>query len=477
MAADAGARGGALDLRRHGTGSTFVVSGGRDDAELNGFEDGTAGVDVAINNPPSSGNFAGNFACVEAVVSKAFPTTLMRIASATGYTVATRAVACVGVDDGPECIISMYCGTEETGLQFNGNASVTVNDCNVAINSQADPSILFNGGGNCGAGDEDLIVNGGIVAYGGDAGGTLVNNGSNYCIDCPECPPNEDGLNEAVDGMNYVADPYCDNLQPVNCNAFPPDYGIGVTYPDDCTTTPEDSEAIPFPDPDPADAPYTDTLGIITNGNYDNYIDCLHPDYIALGIPSPCTDTTGATNVLQIKEGYYTGPQGLTLNGGEINLECADAGSNPDGCLFYTDRLRVNGATLTGENLTIYATNVLEGIGNNLAIDISANSEVHLSSPTDAGSLMQNMLLFNSRYGNMGCNVLGDANSDLNGTIYCPTGFLTYGGNITFNVQADYAAIIGYQIQFAGNPQVGVSSTGGGGGANTIQFSEVRLVE
>ncbi len=223
VAATAGARGGALDLRRHGTGSTFVRSGGRDDAELNGFEHGTAGVDVAINNPPTSGNFSGHVACVEAVVSKAFPTTLMRIASATGYTVATRAVACVGVDDGPECIISMYCGTEETGLRFNGNASVTVSDCNVAINSQADPSILFNGGGNCaGAGNQDLIVNGGIVAYGGDAGGTLINNGSSYCIDCPECPPNEDGLNEAVDEMNYVADPYCDNLQPVNCNASPP---------------------------------------------------------------------------------------------------------------------------------------------------------------------------------------------------------------------------------------------------------------
>ena len=99
-----------------------------------------------------------------------------------------------------------------------------------------------------------------------------------------------------------------------------------------------------------------------------------------------------------------------------------------------------------------------------------------MSAPIDAGSLMQNMLLFNSRYGNMGCNVLGDAFSDLNGTIYCPTGFLTYGGNIIFDLTADYAAIIGYQIQFAGNPQVGVTSTGGGG-ANTIQFSEVKLVE
>ena len=155
VAADAGARGGALDLRRFGMGSGFIVSGGRDDAELNGFEHGTAGVDVTINNPPLSGNFVSNIGCVEAIVSKSFPTTLMRVAGATGYTVGARAVACVGYDNGPECIISMYCGTEETGLIFNGNASITVNDCNVAINSQADPSVLFNGGGNCSSGDED----------------------------------------------------------------------------------------------------------------------------------------------------------------------------------------------------------------------------------------------------------------------------------------------------------------------------------
>ena len=337
---------------------------------------------------------------------------------------------------------------------------------------------MFNGGGNCGGGGEDLVVNGGIVAYGGDAGGTLINNGSNYCIDCPLCPPNEDGLNEAVDEMTWVADPYCDNMQPLDCNAVPLTYA--GDYPQDCMTTPEPLPGeIPapvwFPDPDPLSASYTTSLGILTNGNYDNYIDCADPGYPAVA-PAPCTDFTGATPVLQIKEGYYTAPQGLTVNSGAVvNLQCADATTNPDGCLFFTDRLNVGG-TLTGTNVTVYTTNVLEGIGNNLAINIGANSTVVMSAPTYAGSLMQNMLLFNSRYGNMGCNVLGGSDSELAGTIYCPTGFLTYGGNITFDVNADFAAIIGYQIQFSGNPQVGVSSTGGGG-ANTIQFSEVRLVE
>ena len=458
VAADAGARGGALDLRRFGTGSGFIVSGGRDDAELNGFEHGTAGVDVTINNPPTSGMFNGSIDCVEAIVSKSFPTTLMRVASATGYTVGTRAVACVGYDNGPECIIAMYCGTAETGLRFDGNASITVNDCNVAINSQADPSILFNGGGNCSP-DADLIVNGGLVAYGGDYGGTMVNNGSNYCIDCPDCPNNE-----AVPEMNYLADPYCYNLQPTGCNTATPSYPPGV-YPDTCMTTPEDGPGVPFPDPVPPNAPVF-SLGNITNGNYDSFIDCADPGYLA---PAPCTDFSGASPVLQLKPGYYLGTgggKGLTMNGGEVNLEC-----DPN----LVDKLAVNGATLTGTNLTIYTTNVLEGIGNNLAIDIGANSTVNLSAPLDPDSPMQNMLLFNSRYGSMGCNVRGNADSSFVGTVYCPTGFLDYGGNIAFDLVADYAAIIGYQIQFHGSPQVGVSFDGGGGISS--QFSQVALVE
>ena len=108
-------------------------------------------------------------------------------------------------------------------------------------------------------------------------------------------------------------------------------------------------------------------------------------------------------------------------------------------------------------------------------LEVDQAATVVMSAPTDAASLMQNMLLFDSRKGNMGCRVLGDADSNMSGTIYCPTGLLNYGGNSTFDLQSDFAAIIGYQILFTGNPQVGVTSTGGGG-ANTIQFSNKTKV-
>ena len=269
VAADAGARGGAFDLRRFGQGSSFIDSAGKDDTTLNGFTHAADGVSVTINNPPQSGIFVGNNDCVEAIVSKPFPTTLMRIASATGYTVATRAVACVAEEEQPACVISMYCGTEETGLEFNGTASITATNCSVAVNSQADPSILFNGGGNCSSGGESIVLAGntpGIVSYGGEAGGTLINNGSNYCIGCAanNCPNDE-----AVSDLNYYHDPYCENILPETCSTGAPTYP--TTYPEFCQTYDEEGMLTDFKDPTPpyADPNLTFTIGTF-NGQHTN---------------------------------------------------------------------------------------------------------------------------------------------------------------------------------------------------------------
>ncbi len=489
VAADAGARGGALDLRRFGTGSSFIVSGGRDDAALNSFEHGTAGVDVTINNPPASGNFGGNSDCV-AIVSKAFPTTLMRIASATGYTVGTRAVACVGAQDQPDCITSLYCGTTETGLRFNGNASVTVTDCNVAVNSQNDPSILFNGGGNCTSGGGEAIIlagdDPGFVGYSGATTGTLVNNGSNYCIGCDEfaaesCDP------EAIDDMIYAPDPYCENLRQTECDQGVPNYPVG--YPSLCETTNEDGQSdIPFPDPDPAAPPPAPdymgpefNIGLI-NGQDTNIASVEFPDCEDAGVgpasspTQPCVDLIGpGAPLLQLPAGYYTGPQGIRMNiGTTVNLQCNS--TLVGGCLFITDNFEINGGTLTGTNVTVYTTNALEtGTANEKAINIGAGAEVTLSAPIDG--LYQNLLLFNSRWGTMGCFVGGNANSVFVGAIYCATGLLQYGGVTTTDASGTYAALIGYQIEFFGNPTVNVNFTGGGVNGRGSQFSEVTLVE
>ena|ERR1019366_1006396 len=65
-AADCAATGGALEPN-YGD----VTAAAQNDAALNGFKNGTAGATVAANNPPLSGSFKGNKACVEVIVSSA----------------------------------------------------------------------------------------------------------------------------------------------------------------------------------------------------------------------------------------------------------------------------------------------------------------------------------------------------------------------------------------------------------------------
>ena len=145
--------------------------------------------------------------------------------------------------------------------------------------------------------------------------------------------------------------------------------------------------------------------------------------------------------------------------------------------MFFTDELYVSGGTLTGTNITIYVTDVLETGGNNIdkAINITANSTVNLSAPADPSATYQNMVFFNSRQGSRDCFVHAGSDSVIVGAIYCPTGLIDFGGGSTFDFTAEYAAIIGYQIEFGGNSQVNVGFTEIG--SRSSQFSGVRLVE
>src|SRR5258708_4681329 len=73
--ADAAALGGAWALKLGGT----MTTEGRAASANNGFTDGQSGVTVTLNNPPSSGGYAGDPTAVEAIVSQDAPSYFMRI--------------------------------------------------------------------------------------------------------------------------------------------------------------------------------------------------------------------------------------------------------------------------------------------------------------------------------------------------------------------------------------------------------------
>jgi len=104
-AADAAALAGASAKLYGGN----YVAAGKNDSKANGFTDGTNGITVAINNPPTKLPFstapdAGNY--VEAIVSQAQPTFFMRVGGFNSVNVASTAVASSAVS-APGCLYVM----------------------------------------------------------------------------------------------------------------------------------------------------------------------------------------------------------------------------------------------------------------------------------------------------------------------------------------------------------------------------------
>ena len=434
-----------------------MVSGGRDDTALNGFTHGEDTVNVDINNPPSdmAAPIFRNNGCVEAVISKTYPTTLMRVVSATSATVAARATACIQPDLAPPCILSLYCGDSQPGMTFNGTGVIQANNCNVVVNSQSEDALLFNGAGGCPP--ANLQVTGyGTIAYGYDGG--VLQNGNGECIACASCEAGP------LDSTSCYSDPYCSGFL------------VGSSYyPGSCE---------PLEDPWPAPAPSSDfkywSIGNITNGTYldvpDSFPACPSPGDSTLG---PCFDSTALpaedgypAGALLLPPGYYQG-KGVIITGGRVIFDCDTPGP---GCLYMGSQLSITGGTVLADGVTYYITP--DGSPASAGLDISGAAGntpdiVSFSAPT--GGLYQNIAFFSSRYTTeKDCIVTGGANLIVEGTIYCATGNLTFGGNSSLPPGTGFVQLIGYTLELNGTPNLAINFVATG---RTSGFSIVALVE
>ena len=158
-AADSAAMAGAAEINYND-----VVSAARADSAQNGFTDGSNGVTVAVNVPPSSGPHAGGGGTgvggggtgyVEVIVSQSQPTIFMKMLSRGAMVVSARAVAtnvpapsCVdtlspsppsgyGVDLSPSADLTLTsCGLTDDaigGSAFNAGAGVTVTASSIGV--------------------------------------------------------------------------------------------------------------------------------------------------------------------------------------------------------------------------------------------------------------------------------------------------------------------------------------------------------
>ena len=141
-AADAGAYGGAQEVKRKNLG--MVVDAGRYDTKINGFEHGQNTIDVQVNNPPSSGPHAGSNGYVEVIISQVVPTYFMRVLNINEATIRARAVA--GLENnGDACVVALD-PNARPGLRVAGTPQLIAN-CGIMVNSNDDWGLQANGGG------------------------------------------------------------------------------------------------------------------------------------------------------------------------------------------------------------------------------------------------------------------------------------------------------------------------------------------
>jgi len=140
-AADAAAMGA---LREIELGNTDLVDAGRNDAALNGFVNGQNGVTVTINNPPSSGPFAGQTGAVEAIVRRTYPTFFMMVLGTNSVSLAARAIAQTA---STTTYTSGSGGTSggTASMETAGSSSGSIGGCIFALNPHTSSALSING--------------------------------------------------------------------------------------------------------------------------------------------------------------------------------------------------------------------------------------------------------------------------------------------------------------------------------------------
>ncbi len=181
-AADGGAFGAAREILRGN--DAFVVSAGRDDSKLNGFDDDASDITVTVNRPPSTGPNSGNNNAVEVIIDRAIPTTFLKVVMRQSSTVRARAVAGVVDELDPVCILALN-DSAAGAITVSGTADINAPDCTIAARSNSPSAITTNGG---------VSLNAGAIGYGNYNGGFTQN--GNGTINPPPTfiPPPDDPL-------------------------------------------------------------------------------------------------------------------------------------------------------------------------------------------------------------------------------------------------------------------------------------------
>ena len=200
--ADCGAIAGAAEINwastDSATPSNAITAAAKKGTAKNGFTDGSGGVTVSVNYPPTSGAHIGDGSFVEVYVTQTQPTIFMKLFSIFSMPVSARAVAGLGA-------ISSTCGyvldkTAKDAMQLQGSFNVDAPTCGFVIDSNSGNALEFTGKGN------GALTAAYVGVVGGDSGQT------------GDSKPNAPvlGIAPVNDPLGYISPP-----TPTGCQAAP----------------------------------------------------------------------------------------------------------------------------------------------------------------------------------------------------------------------------------------------------------------
>ncbi len=307
-AADAGAQAGAIALRLGGNATTAANGA----TTVNGFTNGTKGVTVTVNNPPTSGTYAGNTKYVEVIVRQPQSTYFMRVLGYATVTVGARSVA--SSVNGPACVYALD-PSSSGAITVSGSATVTL-DCGAIDDSSNSTGLNGNGGAVMTA--TNIGVSGGY-------------SGSNFT------PTPVTGIAPAPDPLSGLPAPTVGSCTCTNAH-------VGTNNPN-CGTMTGGTDYL---------SPGTYCGGIQVSGN--NPIVFQSGIYILDGGGMKVTATNAhlsGSSVMFYNTQGYSSYDGISLSGSNlVNLSAPTTGTYA-GILFYQDRsipVGSKSSTITGSS-------------------------------------------------------------------------------------------------------------------------------
>lgn len=185
-----------------------------------GFVDGTNGVSISVQNPPTSGSYAGNPAAILVSVTQPQHSIFASVLNLTPPVVTARAITAPSTSGGGACIISL--APTGTGVSMNGTNTVNISQCNVYANSTAANAIALTNNATLTA----------LNAY--ITGGWSVNNSATPCLNAGTTSARGLCVTKTLQtGASPVADPYATRAIPAvpgRCDSTNAAHNTSATY-------------------------------------------------------------------------------------------------------------------------------------------------------------------------------------------------------------------------------------------------------